>query len=90
VRDSEKMRACGASGAPSSNDPAGIITTSEFFACRGKRPPQVAQKLLVNRMASGTLYVRTCSSPPSHVSVAGCRNIFEACPVPVALRQREQ
>ena len=84
------MRACGLIGASSSREPAGISTTSVPGAWRGRRLPQVAQNWLVNRFASGGLNERSCSSPWSQRSSPGWRKRFEACPVPVALRHREQ
>src|SRR5579862_8309744 len=84
------MRACGSIGAGSSKDPAGIMTLSESLAWRGMRAPQVAQKLFVNRLACGTLNAWIWSSPWSHLRTPGWKNRLEACPVPLALRQRVQ
>jgi hypothetical protein len=55
ARDPVKILAWGAKSGSSSREPAGMKTKSSFSRKRGILEPQVRQKVLVNRSASGNL-----------------------------------
>ena len=90
ARDSQKMLQSGSAPGSSSSDPAGTSTRDPSPISRGTGEPQVVQKQVAKRSASGRSYLTVASSPESHRSCAGDTKIFAACAVPVALRQRRQ
>jgi hypothetical protein len=55
AREPVNIRACGVMRGSLSSDPAGIKAMPIFSMSRGTREPQLLQKQLVNRSASGTL-----------------------------------